>query len=171
MNRNMFLCVIALVLSTISLISSFFLNHNRFQGPFFIESNKVLEADAEMQIINKKIAMQDALFKKEEQVFNDSIAKLLDTLAVRRGDEEKLIDLMNLESNIFRHKKIDSIATATRIEVDKALNAFNERIKLFSQKKGISVLFGTNDNSIVYGSGSKANLTNELIKFIGNQHE
>ena len=167
----MFLCVIALVLSTISLISSFFLNHNRFQGPFFIESNKVLEADAEMQIINKKIAMQDALFKKEEQVFNDSIAKLLDTLAVRRGDEEKLIDLMNLESNIFRHKKIDSIATATRIEVDKALNAFNERIKLFRQKKGISVLFGTNDNSIVYGSGSKANLTNELIKFIGNQHE
>ena len=167
----MFLCVIALVLSTISLISSFFLNHNRFQGPFFIESNKVLEADAEMQIINKKIAMQDALFKKEEQVFNDSIAKLLDTLAVRRGDEEKLIDLMNLESNIFRHKKIDSIATATRIEVDKALNAFNERIKLFSQKKGFSVLFGTNDNSIVYGSGSKADLTNELIKFIGNQHE
>lgn len=171
MNRNMFLCVIAIVLSTISLISSFFLNHNRFQGPFFIESNKVLEADAEMQIINKKIAMQDALLKKEEQVFNDSIAKLLDTLAMRRGDEEKLIDLMNLESNIFRHKKIDSIATASRIEVDKVLKSFNERIKIFSQEKGIPVLFGSNNNVVVYGSGTKADLTNELIKFIGNQHE
>ena len=86
---------------------------------------------------------------------------------MRRGDEEKLIDLMNLESNIFRHKKIDSISTASRTEVDNALNSFNERIKFFGQKRDIPVLFGSNDNSVVYGTGSKADLTNELIEFIG----
>lgn len=171
MNRNLFLCTIAVMLSTTSLILSFFLNKDRLQGPFFIESNKVLESDAEMQMINQKIAMQDALLKKEEQVFNDSIAKLLDTLAVRRGDEEKLIDLMNLESNIFRHKKIDSIATASRIEVDKALKSFNNRINEYCQGKEIPVLFGSNNNAVVYGSGTKADLTKEFIKFIGNEHE
>ena len=167
MSKNLFLCVVALLLSIASVTSSALLCSSRLQGPFFIESSKVLESDLEMQIINQKIAQQDELLKKEEQVFNDSIANLLDTLAVRRGDEEKLIDLMNLESNIFRHKKIDSISTASRTEVDNALKSFNERVKSFGQKKGIPVLFGSNDNAVVYGSGSKADLTNELIDFIG----
>ena len=161
------MCIVALLLSMASVLSSIFLKNNHLQGPFFIESSKVLESDLEMQAINQKIAQQDELLKKEEQVFNDSIAKLLDTLAVRRGDEEKLIDLMNLESNIFRHKKIDSISTASRAEVDNALKSFNERVKSFSQKKGIPVLFGSNDNAVVYGTGSKADLTKELIEFIG----
>ncbi len=167
MSKNLFLCMVALLLSIASLVSAIILYNNHLQGPFFIESSKVLESDAGMRAINQKIALQDEMLKKEELVFNDSIAKLLDTLAVRRGDEEKLIDLMNLESNIFRHKKIDSISTASRTEVDNALNSFNERIKFFGQKRDIPVLFGSNDNSVVYGTGSKADLTNELIEFIG----
>ena len=167
MKKKLFICSIALLLSVASFVASLFVWVNKQTGPFFIDSNAALAVDVEMQTVNKKIALQDKNLKKEEQIFNDSIAKLLDSLAVRRGDEEKLIDLMNMESNIFRHKKIDSIATASRIEIDNALKSFNERIKIFSQKNSIPVLFGSNDNSVVYGTGTKADLTNELIEFIG----
>ena len=169
--KTCFLCLLALLISIASLIAVFDLEKNRISGPFFIDSNKVLESDAEMQNINQKIAMQDELLKKEEQVFNDSIAKMLDSLSVRHGDEEKLIDLMNLESNVFRHKKIDSIATASRAEVQNALQSFNEKAKTFSQKNGIKVLFGSGSNFVVYGTGSKADVTNKMIKFLGSENE
>lgn len=171
MKKNLFICVIALLVSIASFAISSFVQSNQQSGPFFIDSNKVLESDAEMQNINQKIALQDELLKKEEQVFNDSIAKMLDSLSVRHGDEEKLIDLMNLESNVFRHKKIDSIATASRAEVQNALQSFNEKAKAFSQKNGIKVLFGSGSNFVVYGTGSKADVTNKMIKFLGSENE
>ena len=171
MKNNIFLCLIALLLSAASLAASVYLLENRASGPFFIETKKVLEADTEMQAINQKIALQDELLKKQEQVYNDSIAKLLDTLAVRRGDEEKLIDLMNMESNIFRHKMIDSISTALRVEVEKAMQSFNERAKVFSEKNSIKVLFGSGDNFVVYGTGTKADVSNKLVEFLGSNHE
>lgn len=171
MKDKIFLCVIAILLSVISLLSSLSLLKECYRGPFFIESSKVLEADVEMQAINQKIALQDDLLKKQEQVYNDSIAKLLDTLSVRRGDEEKLIDLMNMESNIFRHKMIDSISTASHDEVKKALESFNEKAKAFSQKNGVKVLFGSGSNFVVYGTGTKADLSNKMIEFLGSNHE
>ena len=171
MKNNIFLCLIALLLSAASLAASVWLLKNSAPGPFFIESTKVLEADAEMQAINQKIALQDELLKKQEQVYNDSIAKLLDTLAVRRGDEEKLIDLMNMESNIFRHKMIDSISTASKKKKKKALESFNEKAKTFSQKNGVKVLFGSGSNFVVYGTGTKADLSNKMIEFLGSNHE
>ena len=171
MKNKVFLCVAAILLSVISLLTSLSLLNNFCPGPYFIDSNAVLAIDSEMQAVNKKIAIQDEILKKEEQAFNDSIAHLLDSLAIRRGNEESLIDLMNLESNIFRHKKIDSIATSSRVEIEKAISSFNERTKRFGLKKRISVLFGASNNTIVYGSGSKADLTKELIKFLGSGNE
>ncbi len=171
MKNKMFLCLTAILLSVISLMLSLSLLNGLCSGPYFINSDEALASDSEMQMINQRIALQDEILKKEEKVFNDSIAKLLDSLTVRRGEEEKLIDLMNMESNIFRHKKIDSIATASHVEVEKAINSFNERIKIFGQEKNISVLFGSNNNAVVYGSGTKADLTKELINFLGSENE
>lgn len=171
MKNNLLLCLLALLLSAASFAASVFLLANQKTGPFFIESSKALEADAQMVAINQKIALQDEILKKQEQVFNDSIAKLLDTLSVRRGEEEKLIELMNLESNIFRHKMIDSISTASHAEVEKAIQSFNERAKAFSKKNGIKVLFGSGDNFVVYGTGTKADVTNKLVEFLGREYE
>jgi Skp family chaperone for outer membrane proteins len=171
MKNKLLLCLLALLFSAASFASSVFLLANQKSGPFFIESSKALEADAQMVAINQKIALQDEILKKQEQVFNDSITKLLDTLSVRRGEEEKLIDLMNLESNIFRHKMIDSISTASHDEVNKALESFNEKAKAFSQKNGIGVLFGSGSNFVVYGTGTKADVTNKLVEFLGREHE
>lgn len=171
MNGKWTLCLIALLLSVASLVASTFLLKNSVSGPFFIESNKVLEFDNEMLLINQKTALQDEFLRKKEQVFNDSIAKMLDSLAVRRGDEEKLIDLMNLESNVFRHKMIDSIKTTTNIEVQKALESFNKKVKTFCEKNEIIVLFGSGNNSIVYGSGTKADMTDKIIKFLKDENE
>jgi len=169
MQKQLLLATIALLASLVSIYMAVGLIHGHQQGPYFIDSAVVLEADAEMQTVNQKIAAQDAILKKEEQVFNDSLMKLLDSLSIRRGEEESLMELVNLESNVFRHKKIDSISRASQAEVAVAIEHFNGNAKVYCEKAGIPVLFSSNNNTVVYGTGKKSDKTKELVTFLGNK--
>ncbi|MBR5401704.1 MAG: hypothetical protein IK102_07825 [Treponema sp.] len=163
------LSVISLFVAAVSLCLSISLLQNQHQGPFFIDSKAALSVDPDMLSVNQRIALQDEELKKNEQIYNDSIAKLFDSLSVRRGEEEALVDLMNLESNVYRHKKVDSISRVTQAELAVALDLFNGKIKVFCEKRGIPVLFASNNNTVVYGTGEKADLTNEYINFYGSK--
>ena len=76
---------------------------------------------------------------------------------------------MNLESNVYRKKKIDSISKVSQTELAVAIEQFNGRVKVFCEKRGIPVLFASNNNTVVYGTGEKADLTNEYINFYGSK--
>ena len=160
------LTVISLFVAAVSLCLSISLLQNQHQGPFFIDSKAALSVDPDMLSVNQRIALQDEELKKNEQIYNDSIAKLFDSLSVRRGEEEALVDLMNLESNVYRHKKIDSISRIADAEVKIALRQFDAKTKIFCEKKGIPILFSSNNNTVVFGTGEKSDLTGEFVKFL-----
>ena len=163
------LTIISLFLAIASLALSINLLRHQHQGPFFIDSTATLSADPNIQAVNQRIALQDEELKKNEKAYNDSIARLFDSLSVRRGEEELLVELMNLESNVYRHKKIDSISRASQAELALAIGQFNGKVKVFCEKRGIPVLFASNNNTVVYGTGEKADLTNEYINFYGSK--
>lgn len=163
------LTIISLFLAIASLALSINLLRHQHQGPFFIDSTATLSADPNIQAVNQRIALQDEELKKNEKTYNDSIARLFDSLSVRRGEEELLVELMNLESNVYRHKKIDSISKVSQTELAVAIEQFNGRVKVFCEKRGIPVLFASNNNTVVYGTGEKADLTNEYINFYGSK--
>lgn len=169
MKKQIVLAVVALLVSVASLLWTADLLENRMSGPYFIDSTIALGADAEMQAINQRIGVQDEILKKEEQAFNDSLMKLLDSLSVRRGEEESLMELVNLESNVFRHKKIDSISRASQVEIARSIEHFNSNVKIFCENAGIPVLFGSNNNTVVFGTGKKTDKTNELVTFLRNK--
>ena len=170
LKRNLLL-VISLLVSVSSLVASVALLRDRPSGPFFIDSERSLSADPGMLAVNEKIALQDEILKKNERAYDDSIALLLDSLSVRRGNEETLIELMNLESNVYRHKKIDSIAALSRTELENALGLFNGKAAQFCRKNGIQVLFASSNNTVVYGTGGKADRTDGLVKYLGSNNE
>lgn len=163
------LTVVSLFVAIISLGLSMNLLRHQQQGPFFIDSMATLSADPDMQAVNQRIALQDEELKKNEKAYNDSIARLFDSLSVRRGEEELLVELMNLESNVYRHKKIDSISRASQAELALAIGQFNGKVKVFCEKRGIPVLFASNNNTVVYGTGEKADLTDEYNNFYGRK--
>ncbi|WP_141100508.1 hypothetical protein [Fibrobacter sp. UWH1] len=140
-------------------------------NPYFIDSTSALEADALMQNINKKIGQQDEILKKKEQAFTDSIMGLFDSLSVRNEKDDALVELLNLESNVFKHNMIDSISKASQIEITEAVKNFNVKVAAYCKKNGIEVLFGSNDNSVVYGTGTKADKTKELVTYLEGIHE
>lgn len=140
-------------------------------NPYFIDSAAVLEADAQMQNINQRIGLQDEILKKKEQSFTDSIIGLFDSTSTRDEKDEAFVELLNLESNVYRHKMIDSIGKASQLEVEGALKNFNEKVGEYCKRNGISILFGSSNNTVVYGTGTKADKTKELVKYIGGVHE
>ena len=58
MKKQLVLAVAALLLSAASVYLAAGLLNNRIQGPYFIDSAVVLEADVEMQTVNQKIAAE-----------------------------------------------------------------------------------------------------------------
>lgn len=140
-------------------------------NPYFIDSVKVLEENVEMQAINQKIGRQDEILQKKENSFVDSIMSLYKSNPARNINNDSLVELMNLEGNVYRHNTIDSISKASRIEVDEALKRFNDRVGEYCKKNGISILFGSGNNFIVYGTGTKADKTNDLINYFKGKNE
>lgn len=165
------LSVLALLLSICFLGYALETLNGNSCNPYFIDSSEVLGADLEMQAINQRIGLQDEILKKKEQAFTDSIIGLFDSTTVRNDKDDALVELLNLESNVYRHNMIDSISKASQAEVAEAIKKFNESVGTYCKRNGIEILFGSNANSVVYGTGTKADKTKDLVKYIGGIHE
>lgn len=135
-------------------------------GPFFIESTETLASFVPIQNLNQKVKVQDDAVKKMDQLLSDSLARLSDSLDAKDSRRIAIIELLNLESNVKRHKMIDSISVFSKKEMDEAMVLFNSKAALFCKKKNIPVLFSSNANTIVYGMNSKADITDELKFFL-----
>lgn len=161
--------VFTFLLSMFSLYSVLFLLANRQDGPFFIDTYQTISNSPRIQSINNQIAIQNEAIKRQSLKYSDSIARLLDTLSIKREkQEETLIELMNLERNIFRHKKIDSLSRESEKQLTLAMQAFNSQIESFCTASGISVLFASNNNTVIFGNGTKADRTQEFNHFVGS---
>lgn len=137
------------------------------EGPFFFVSDSVLSSYAPVAQINKDVGVQDEMFKKREKAYNDSIMGLFDSVSVSTKEKMTLVDLLNLESRVYTHKKKDSIALKMQQDLSAAMQQFNGDVARFCEKKSIPVLFSSNGNTVVYGQNTKADLSNELIEFFG----
>ncbi len=137
------------------------------QEPFyFIETDVVLEKYSPMVAANESIKLKDQLINEKMKVYEDSLSRLIDSLSIRRGNEESLLSLLNLESNVQRHKMIDSTSKVASDLMKNAVESFNAIAAEFCKKNNIHLLFGTTGNFIVYGSHKKADLTEKFIKYL-----
>lgn len=165
MNKVLFLSLVA---AAAFLAGSVYFSKNTCVGPYFFESESTLASYVPVQQINEKIAKQDAIIKEIEKSYLDSIVGLFDSTDSNQKPSQDMVDLLNLESNIFVHKKTDSLLTSMQADLAFAMKKFDADVALFCQKKGIPVMFSSNGNSVVYGTNSKADLTKDLTNFFGD---
>ena len=136
-------------------------------GPFFIESEAALASFAPIQNLNQMVKIQDDSIKGMDLLLSDSLTRLSDSLEKNNVEKIALIELLNLESNVKRHKMIDSISVFTKKEMDEVFVLFNTKAASFCKKKNIPVLFSSNANTVVFGVNSKADVTDDLKSFFG----
>lgn len=155
--------LLALALAFVSFVCSGALLWNRTAGPYFIESEKVLSARPSLQTLERRLALFDEDWKRRDSRLMDSIARRLDSLSLNREEGEMWLELLNLESNIARYRAFDSASKAVQAEMDVELQMLDGKMAQFCAANGIPVLFASNNNSIVFGSGTKADKTKEFI--------
>ncbi|WP_288786867.1 hypothetical protein [uncultured Fibrobacter sp.] len=157
--------LLALALAFVSFVCSGALLWNRTAGPYFIESEKVLSARPSLQTLERRLALFDEDWKRRDSRLMDSIARHLDSLSVNREESERWLELLNLENSITRHRAMDSASKAVQGEIQGELQMLNGKMARFCAANGIPVLFASNNNSIVFGSGTKADKTGEFNAF------
>ncbi|MFA6733756.1 MAG: hypothetical protein WCS71_01515 [Sphaerochaetaceae bacterium] len=157
--------VLGLAVFALSVISL----HRNVPGPYFIDSSRALGKFAPLLSANQVIARRDANIRIKLKVYDDSLAKLMDSASHHRGLPE--MELINLESNVLRHEMTDSVARETKALVASASDSFNVMAALFSKREGIPVLFGSSGNTVVFGTGTRADKTDDLLRFVGVKNE
>lgn len=157
---------LALLLSLVFLALSVLLLQRSSKGPYFINTPVVLSADKQMERINKSIEMQYEILRNKESEFNDSLKKLFDSLEIQSDAENDLIELLTLESNVYRHKMIDSISKVSHEKISRRVNSINNKLRMFGEERKMRVLFGSGDNFVVFGVGTKADITENFIHHV-----
>ena len=140
-------------------------------NPFFIDTSEVLSRYEPMLNANRTIGWMDEQIQKRMSVFDDSLAKVLDSLSAGNKSAKDFLEILNMESNVIRHKMVDSIGNIAETMVAGAYNQFDESVASFCQANGIEVLFGTASNFVVYGANGKADRTGALLDYMGVAHE
>lgn len=163
------LIAIILISAVVFVICTVFYANSQNNGPYFLNTEQVLLEYEPLKIVNEQIAHKNTLLESKMRTFEDSLAKIMDSLSVRRGAEEELLELLNLESNVFRHKQIDSVNAFALSAMKTALDSFDSEIARFCKKEKINVLFGSNANTVIYGTNTKSDITLAFLKFMENK--
>lgn len=161
--------IIVLLFSALAFLMSVNLVVNQEKGPFFINTNQVASAYAPLLSVNENLAKEEQSFNKKLSVYDDSISKIMGSLKNHNDSLESLLQLVNMEMNVYQHKMIDSMLNVSEIQLTLASEKFNQSIAAFCQKIGADVMFDIGQNVVVYGSDTKADKTKELIDFFAGK--
>lgn len=103
------------------------------------------------------------------KVYEDSLAVIMDSVAEHKYLAE--LELLNLESNVYRHQMIDKTSRRANEILKTSLDSFNLVVARFAKQENIPVLFGASSNFIVYGAGSQADFTSKMQLFLKEIYE
>jgi hypothetical protein len=137
------------------------------EGPFFIDTSVVFARYEPLLMANGSIAQMENHVQKRMTRFDDSLSTVLDSLAAGNSDSQNLLELLNMESNVVRHKMLDSVRLAAETKTQDAYRQFDVSVASFCQSEGLKSLFGTASNFIVYGADGKADKTRTMLRYLG----
>lgn len=165
------LVLLSLVLSVLFVSVAFYGLRTMTIGPFFIESESVLASFRPVQLANRNIELMDADFNAGERAYSDSVIGLYDSTSTQTEYKKNLVELLNMERQVYSLKKRDSIVERMHRDLKASLELFNQESAVFCERNSIPVLFSSNENSVVYGLNTKADLSDELKIFFGGRNE
>ena len=161
----------SLLLSIIFVVLIVMTFGNNYRGLFFIDTSLALSRYEPMLSANQTIGTMDDFVRKRMNFFDDSLSKILDSLSKGKLDERNLLELLNMESNVARHKMLDSVRQVAGAEIQNVYEQFNSVVASFGQQHGLEILFGTASNFVVYGAKGKADKTRDLLRYMGVKDE
>ena len=101
------------------------------RGPFFINTSLVLSQYRPLLATNQSLGQIDENIQKKMAVFDDSISRIISTLENAGSPEKDLLELLNMESNVARHKMLDSARLVANLEIQNTYEKLDREISSF----------------------------------------
>ena len=145
----------------------------------FVDSQRLLMSFKEANQVNKEVEGEDLKWKAAFKTMNDSLKAYMDTMTVHydkaplkeRREMEDELALRNQQINNFQRANVQKMQDLSREKLAKVYDKINAFMKEFGKARGYDVIFGTAQGSILYGEGSTADITDEVIRELNRRYE
>lgn len=158
------LCAIALVAYyKITNVDYGFVNTEKLLNSF-VESQKALD---EIKVEEEKWAKDRSIIEDSLKAFESRMAETYATLSIAEKKKMKNEQVSRIEE-LGRFNQARSVAIQN-MHVEKLQNVYqkiNAAMADFASERGIEIVFASSNGSIVYGDGTKADLTEDFLRFL-----
>lgn len=138
-------------------------------GPYFIETDRVLSVYKPLIDANMQVKVKDQVWRDQIKVYEDSLVSLLDSVSEHKRLAD--LELLNLETNVLRHNMVDSTSRLASKVLALAIDSFNVVTANYANMRCFDILFGAVNNTIVFGTGTKADKTSDFIEYLESFNE
>jgi outer membrane protein len=145
----------------------------------FVDTQRLLTGFKESNKVNKEIEAIDMKWKGDFKAMQDSLKAFMDTMTVKydkadvKGKKEmqEELELRNQQMNNFERINTKKMQDLSREKLSVVFEKVNAFMKEYGASKGYDVIFGTTQGNIIYGEGTAADITNDVLAKLNQRYE
>lgn len=175
------LAILALVLAAAALALFFWKvgmgGQSRKVG--FVDTQRLLVGFNDANKVNKELESEDTKWKASLKAMEDSLKAHMDSMSVkfdaadaksRRVMQDEL-SARNQQVNNFQRFHTQRMQQLTQEKMKAVYAKIDVFMKEFGASKGYDIIFGTVSGSILYGEGTPADITNQVLEQLSKRYE
>lgn len=172
------LSILSVVLSLVS-IAAVGYYHSTCIRYGFVNTEKMLSSFVESQRVLDNLRNEEEKWLAEKSIIEDSLASFerdlenkYESLSAEEKIKAKKEHMNRIEElgkfNIAREKAIQALQIE---KMNSVYQKINSSMQEFAKEKKLDIVFASSNGSIVYGDGSKADVTEEFILFLNSRYK
>lgn len=179
MNKFMGKLAIAAIVFSIVGIVFCFLVHETTVRYGFINTERMLNSFVEAQKVREKLLAEESKWDNAKKVMEDSLAAFenrmaskYDTLTIEAKKKLKSEQIRRIEElGRFDQAKRDGLQKMQSELMGPVYKNINETLAEYAKEHGLDVIFASSNGSIVYGDGSRADITEDFVLFLNRKYQ
>lgn len=133
----------------------------------FVESQKALE---EVKLAEEKWNSERAVIEDSLKAFESRMAESYEKMTVEEKIKMKKEQVSRIEElGRFNQARANAIQQLHTQKLQNIYDKINSAVIDFAKKKGFDIVFASSNGSIVYGDGSKADVTEDFLVFLNDR--
>ncbi|PWJ61117.1 MULTISPECIES: OmpH family outer membrane protein [unclassified Fibrobacter] len=133
----------------------------------FVESNRAME---EIRAEEKKWVESRTIIEDSLKAFEQRVSLIYDTASVKKKTELKDEQVRRIEElGRFNQSYSNRIQNMRVEKLGSIYQKINTAMNDYAREKGLDVVFASSNGSIVYGDGSKADITADFLVFLNKR--
>lgn len=168
--------VLAIVISLVGVAYVVFLNQNEVHYGF-VNTEKLMNSFVESQKALDEVKQAEGKWDADRAVIEDSL-KAFETRMLESYEKLSVLEKTNMkkeqvsrieELSRFNQARASAIQELRLQKLQSVYEKINASMSDFAKKKGLDIVFASSNGSIVYGDGSKVDITEDFLVFLNDR--